>query len=133
MGSSAAPISGFYPNWGQIDVRCLNATETSKNLPDYIRENPDTWMFDDAESCCKRYYHFAEAQCIAKTIGGTVPASGKWYVNHPEEICVRDCAKEDGELCGGNAHNWDQLFDTPNDCCENKVSTAYCFDNDRQR
>ena len=41
-GDSLTTPDGWYPSWGNSDVKCLNTTDTSgsNNLPDYIRKDP---------------------------------------------------------------------------------------------
>jgi len=121
-GGSGTVPSGFYPNWGGTQTRCFNSTETADTLPDYMRRSPEEWFSDDVESCCERHYNWARSDCTSLS-GGSVSeqATNKWYVNHQEEICEQDCAKENGGSCGGLAKPWDTLHDSASACCEAKL------------
>jgi len=46
-------VEGFYPNWGQTESKCINATETAP--PGYMLSNPSYWLYDDLDDCCKNY------------------------------------------------------------------------------
>ena len=117
MGDSATLPIGFYPNWGKAEIKCL---ESSEKMPDYIITNP-SYMYSDIESCCDRYYSWSFNECIAGSGGSSTLASGtsNWYVNHPDEICQKDCPKTEGGSCGGTAKSWDQLYASASQCCKN--------------
>lgn len=119
-GVGTAP-SGFYPNWEGTKPKCLNSTETPDELPDYMWENPE-WLSDDLETCCETHFGWAKSECIGRS-GGDISAlaTGKWYVNHQDQICQQDCA-EAGGTCGGLAKPHDTLYDTPAACCAEKLS-----------
>ena len=110
--------SGYYPNWGSSEIKCL---ESSTEMPGYVLDNPDQWLYDDIEACCKNYYNWEKDACIENS-GGSVAslATLGWYVNHEYEVCVQDCSG-DGP-CGGLADSWDQLYSTVSDCCDSQLS-----------
>ena len=54
VGDEGTAISGYWPNWGFQDIKCLNNTE--KKLPEYMQLDQGKWLYDDAESCCENYY-----------------------------------------------------------------------------
>ena len=92
-------------------------------MPDYMRASPQQYLYDDIESCCENYYQWEEDVCIENSGGNTVAtATGKWYVNHQEEVCVQDCPKSVGGYCGGLAKEWDQLYNSEKDCCDVQLS-----------
>jgi len=119
-GTHEIPI-GFYPNWGATEIKCL---ESSVAMPDYVRNNPNQWLHNDIESCCENHYNWEYNTCISGS-GGTsssLSGTGKWYVNHIEEICQQDCPNSGNVTCGGPANSWEQLFDSATDCCSSQLS-----------
>jgi len=115
--------SGFYPNWGQAEKKCLNITETADDMNVNI---PSTWLADNMESCCEQHYIWAYNECISLTGGSPLlTATGKWYVNHEKMICQMDCP-EGGSVpdpkCGGLANTWNTLYESAATCCEQKLS-----------
>ena len=59
-------------------------------MPDYMRANPQQYLYDDIESCCENYYQWEEDVCIEASGGNTVATTtGEWYVNYQEEVCVQ--------------------------------------------
>jgi len=118
-GDSGTVPSGFYPNWGTSETKCLNSSETPETLP-YNLEN---WLENDIESCCKRNFNWAYNDCVYLSSGSlNLAATNKWYVNHQDKICQQDCPKEGGGPCGGLVDQWNTLFDTAAACCEEKLS-----------
>jgi len=117
VGSVTLP-SGFYPNWGGFETKCLNSTKATTTLPDYMQKNPQQWLVDDVESCCKEHYNWVYNDCISLSgANSAATATLKWYVNYDEEICQQDCPSEGGEPCGGLAKQWNVLYETPASCC----------------
>lgn len=120
-GENAVTPSGYFPNWGGTSgtaEKCLNDGEL---LPEYMQNDPDTWLMDSVEKCCERYFSWTYNDCIVATSGGSVTSTGslKWYFDG--DICTQDC-REDGALCGGFANSWNELFDTASACCAGKLS-----------
>lgn len=89
------------------------------------QRNPKLWLYDNVESCCSNYFHWSLDECLLVSGGssGASPGTGKWYVNHKDSVCQRDCAKEDGDSCGGTAKRWETpLYDSAAACCKEKLS-----------
>ena len=120
MGNSLAPSGLFYPNWEGNEFLCLS----DGNEPSYMRNKPDTWLYPDIESCCQRYYGWAFNDCVVASGGMSMSSSTrKWYANFQINICVQDCIVDAVDpTCGGLAKSSDQLFETPDSCCEVKLS-----------
>ena len=119
-GTAESIPNGFYPDWAESGLKCLNSTEA---MPNYMRKNPDLWLQDDVESCCRQYFRWSYGDCVTSSGGSlSAVATGKWYVNNKEEICQQDCPEGDGAACGGNANAWDTLYSTAASCCEEKLS-----------
>ncbi|KAL7539345.1 hypothetical protein ACHAXR_009202, partial [Thalassiosira sp. AJA248-18] len=119
-GGTLPFLGGFYPNWGATEMKCL---ESSDEMPDYMRNNPSQWLYNDVETCCENYYHWDYNDCIAGSGGSsTSSATGKWFVNHLEEICHQDCPSSGNVTCGGLANSWDELYDSAFDCCSSQLS-----------
>jgi len=119
-GSAANVPTGFYPNWGNPDSKCLNSTET---MPDYMQKNPTQWLFPDIESCCTKYYNWDHGKCVVGSGGNpSESATMKWFVVEEDKLCRQDCPEDSGVTCGGSAERWDTLFDTAEKCCEGKLS-----------
>jgi hypothetical protein len=107
----------------------------NNQAPAYMTSNPTTWMFNDQNSCCKKYYPWSLAKCmsiasvspttssssgiITTTTTTIAPGSGKWYMNWSKYKCVKDCIG--GFQCGGLAKSWDQLYTTQSACCADKA------------
>lgn len=53
-------VRGFYPDWGESET-CIDVVDT---MPDYMRNNPEHWLFDDIEGCCNRHYGYDYARCV---------------------------------------------------------------------
>jgi hypothetical protein len=109
-------IMGYYPNWGEAGTKCSNSVNS---MPKYMQTNPDIWIHDDIETCCKNYFGYALGECISSS-GGEVLTSGKWYVNYKRTVCQMDCINGGG-ACGGIAHSWDELYDSAGECCKEKL------------
>ena len=86
------------------------------NAPPYQKLNPSTWLYNNIEECCDRYYPGTEkAQCMYKK------GSGLWYVDYKNDKCTLDCVNsEPGSLCGGPALGRELYLD-PKSCCEAKL------------
>ena len=75
---------------------CISGLNNNQ-APAYMTSNPTTWMFNDQNSCCKKYYPWSLAKCmsiasvspttssssgiITTTTTTIAPGSGKWYMN----------------------------------------------------
>jgi hypothetical protein len=121
-GSSIAPVYKFYPAWAinEYDAKCINGTDA----PGYMKKSPNLWLFDDASSCCKRYYEYAGSQCLVDS-GGTSSsvATNKWYVDYSNDVCVKDCDDSNDAQCGGLAELWQrsEMFVDSDSCCKKKL------------
>ena len=92
-------------------------------MPDYMRFNPELWLFENIEDCCENYYSWEKDECMEGSGGGhVITATGKWYANHQDLICQRDCIEGSDGTCGGLAYDWDQLYDTAEECCNMQLS-----------
>lgn len=65
-GDSGTLPNGYYPNWGNVEVKCLKSSE---EMPPYIRAEPEKWMYNDIAACCKRYYSWAYNDCVTGSGG----------------------------------------------------------------
>jgi len=83
------------------------------NAPLYQKLKPSTWLYDNLEDCCDRYYPGTEkAKCMDEK------GSGLWHVDYKNDKCVLDCVNSDADtLCGGLASGKDLYLD-PKSCCE---------------
>jgi len=124
LGDTATVPDGFFPDWGSAEVRCVQSTGAGADaLPDYMAKNPGQWLYPDIESCCKRYYSWEFDGCVTGSGGSTTStATLKWYANHRKNMCVQDCPEDDRDTCGGEAQSWNTLYDSAEECCENKLS-----------
>lgn len=82
---------------------------------------PSSWLYDDLEGCCDRYFGgWNKNKCMGE--GG----SGLWYVDYSSDKCVVDCEEGSGAICGGLAHlDPDELYQDPRSCCENKLPWVF--------
>ena len=82
---SSGSIEGWFPDWsGGLSIKCVNDTAT---IPDYMQRNPSTWLYDDAEGCCSRYFGWEENECLLNS-GETVAedvGTNNWYVDWVRE------------------------------------------------
>ena len=100
MGKSSTAAIGYYPDWDGSESKCLN----DRHVPDYMRQRPAAYIYDDIKSCCKRFYNWEENKCIANSGGGNAAGevgTGKWYVDYYKGSCKQD---NDGE-----AESWHDL------------------------
>lgn len=125
MGTDLTIPIGYYPAWDGT-TKCLNDAD----VPDYMRNNPDEWVYDDLDSCCERYYSYDYNECVVNGGGDAAAlATNKWYVNYIDQKCEKDCDKSVDATCGGPAKSWKSLFDTADGCCESNLSwvaTSVC-------
>lgn len=122
-GSSGPVPSGFFPNWGGTEQRCINSTESPNLLPNYMRQNSEQWLNDDVGTCCERHFNWVYGDCIELSGGNSSEiATNKWYVNQRDEVCQRDCPEGNGGSCGGLARPWNALYETVANCCAQKLS-----------
>merc|ERR1712176_360533 len=103
----------FYPDWENHAGTCLQ----DGNQPLYMELDPATWLFEDLQACCDRYFSgWNNNKCMNQK------GSGLWYVSHQLEKCVTDCLEEKGGTCGGLAHDVsDDLFANPRSCREKEL------------
>lgn len=73
MGDAGTAPSGFYPNWGEAEIKCLDATKTAETMPAYFQNNPEQWTFDNVHACCKQYYSWDYTNCIVRSGGESTP------------------------------------------------------------
>lgn len=123
MGVENTGAIGYYPAWDGSEM-CVN----DSSVPDYMRNKPSSWVYQDIESCCVRYYSYVYADCVTKSGGSSSAiATLKWYVNHVDEICQQDCTT--GGSCGGALPVWKTSFETAASCCKDTLSwiaTSVC-------
>jgi len=121
-GNSATALIGFYPNWGKSETKCLNSTETASTIPDHMMQNPENYLENDIEACCRRHYNWEFSNCISLS-GGSSPstATSDWYVDWSAETCVKNCNDSSDASCGGFAKGWDALYSTSSECCEKRL------------
>ena len=101
MGKSSTVALGYYPDWSQTESKCVK----DANVPDYMRQKAATYIFDDIESCCKRFYNWEANKCIANSGGANAAGkvgTKKWYVDHSKGSC-----KQDND---GGAESWNHLY-----------------------
>lgn len=105
----------FYPDWEGNSGTCLN----DGNIPTYMFNNQQYYLFETLEKCCNRYYSWN----INKCLGSSSPDAGskKWYVKWTDSKCVQDCAVGTSPSCGGIAESWDELHSSQEQCCAKKL------------
>ena len=86
--------------------------------------NRATWYLSSTlEECCERHFNWALNDCMGTQDVGT----GKWYVKYEVGTCFQDCnTGASNSNCGGVAENWQELFSSKADCCDEKM----WYDND---
>ncbi|KAL7470367.1 hypothetical protein ACHAXS_010591, partial [Conticribra weissflogii] len=106
----------YYPDWEGDNKSCKN----DGKQPDYMSNNPTTWMFETLEACCTTRYSWNLDDCMG-TVGLTSAlGSNMWYPNWEGFVCVQDCVG--APPCGGFAENWDSLYDSVEACCDSKLN-----------
>jgi len=113
-GNAGTVPSGFYPNWGGSEQKCINA-------PARI---PGNWLYDNIDSCCERYYSSELSDCIVAS-GGYIPppadGSTEWFVDGFLHKCVKSCNDPADSQCGGFAKSWNEKFNTAAQCCSERL------------
>eukprot|EP00970_Alexandrium_tamarense_P010655 scaffold2189_cov204-Alexandrium_tamarense.AAC.1 len=110
-GGTSNTATLYYPNWEGSDHVCVNDGEA----PDYITQAASTFMFEDLEDCCEKYYWWNMAECLGSAANA---GSNKYYADYRLSKCVKDCTDSDcGGLVGGV---WDELYDDMSVCCAEK-------------
>jgi len=121
VGDAGTVLSGYYPNWGRSEQKCINAPET---LPGYMRNNPGNWLYDNIDSCCERYYISELSECIVAS-GGYIPppanGSTEWFEDELLHKCVKSCNDPADSQCGGFAKSWNEKFNTAAQCCSERL------------
>jgi hypothetical protein len=109
-------VLGWYPDWANEgnDAKC----HLDDNVPNYMRQDPSSWIYPDVDSCCERYYNYAQDECIIAS-GGTAPvAVSKWYPAWAKEGNDSKC------IFGADAPSYMKiqaaiwLYDDASACCE---------------
>lgn len=117
----------WFPDWENTspnNFRCLQDTNTT-NPPEYIANNPTSWLRSTVNDCCERYFGWAFNACITASGGNSTAAAGtvQWYVNWELRQCIQDCpASSSNANCGGLRQPWDPLYATASECCSQKLS-----------
>eukprot|EP01082_Thalassiosira_pseudonana_P004230 g3727.t1 g3727 contig13:15864-17481(+) len=110
-GGTSNTATLYYPNWEGSDHVCVNDGEA----PDYITQAASTFMFEDLEDCCEKYYWWNMAECLGSVANA---GSHKYYADYRLNKCVKDCTDSDcGGLVGGV---WDELYNDKSVCCAEK-------------
>jgi hypothetical protein len=108
----------FYPDWEDGSGTCLE----DGNEPLYMAMGESLWLSDSLVECCLQFYQWVANSCLTFNAGG----SGLWYVDPSINKCVTDCAKENGETCGGLADvSSDRLYSDPKSCCESELQWMF--------
>ncbi|KAL7460889.1 hypothetical protein ACHAXS_001324 [Conticribra weissflogii] len=105
----------YYPDWEGDNKSCKN----DGAQPQYMSNNPSTWMYENLESCCKARYSWNLNDCIGMSGISSTVGSNKWYPDWKKYVCVQDCVGN--SPCGGLAKNWDPIYNTAESCCDNKL------------
>lgn len=124
MGGSSSSASGagsgtsWYADWTSGDETCKN----DGNAPDYMVNNPTTWLYTTQESCCDRYFSYQKSDCMGTSAAAA--ASGKFYPDWAgsNEGCLEDTASSPAPDYMAGSTTW--LFDTLDACCEQHYSWA---------
>ena len=105
----------WYPDWSGGGSTCLADGEIP--VPDYMLSNQNWYLSTTLEKCCERHFYWDINECLGITVVGT----DKWYVSYEDMKCVQDCSG--GALpCGGVANPWEELFNSKEKCCKEKLS-----------
>ena len=115
IGISALAI-GWYPAWAHNDdeAKCTN----DNKIPDYMRNDPDSWVYPDPSSCCEDYYSYDMSNCLTASGVSLTTSEYKfypaWAVENDDAKCINGTdypgyMKRSPEL-------W--LFDDLVDCCQ---------------
>ena len=106
-GVKPAATGDYYPDWsGSTTSTCLN----DNKMPTYMRskESKPWYLSTTLKSCCERFFSWDKVKCMNSEVAGT----NKYYVKYDAGTCVQDT--------DGSAKEWDELFDTKNECCQKK-------------
>ena len=115
MGAAATAL-GYYPAWAHSsnDSKCL----MDNQVPDYMRQSPGVWIYNDVSACCKRYYDYAYDDCVTASGGTATAAVSKWYpswANEGDDVkCIFDTNAPN--YMKKEAGSW--LYDDMSKCCE---------------
>ena len=96
----------------QGEYPCHGRPSSYKELYDTFQQccERQTWWLTD----CSLPYHDADGN----------RNSGLWYVKYETNglsKCTRDCYEGTDENCGGKAEEYDELYETFNECCETRL------------
>jgi hypothetical protein len=87
----------YYPDWENYSGCVVGGA------PDYMKLNPDQWMFTTLAECCETHYPW-----LVECDPSNSKLSNKWCMNWNQNKCAQEC----------NA--WDYTYDTQSECCDQR-------------
>ncbi|KAL3797982.1 hypothetical protein HJC23_013220 [Cyclotella cryptica] len=109
IGFNGTDSHSWYPDWEGDNKACLE----DGGEPSYMTQNPEHYLFNMKQDCCKMHYSWNYVECLGEDEAGS---GEKWYVDW---ISGDDTCKNDGkapEYMIQQPSIW--LFDKHEDCCE---------------
>ena len=108
LGSASTASSGlYYPDYDDSAHICKN----DGNAPQYMTNYPSVWMHSTLLDCCNVNYSWNFNACMGSASAGP---TGKYFISWSVGKCIED----GGGL--GNAENWDILYDSLIQCCNER-------------
>mmetsp|Transcript_31509 Transcript_31509/g.60108 ORF Transcript_31509/g.60108 Transcript_31509/m.60108 type:complete len:784 (-) Transcript_31509:593-2944(-) len=101
-----ALASVWYPSW-KTNQHCLN----DGKQPFYMMRNSASWLFNNRDSCCTRYYSFDYTACMGVEDSGAIGYYPAWDGTGK---CLNDTALP--EYMRLNPSQW--IYDDIDSCCD---------------
>lgn len=98
----------YFPDWLGSEQMCKN----DGTQPPYMSKNPDMWMYDTLDECCKARYSWKYDSCRGAT--GATNGTGQWVKNF-----AGDC-REVGTIDSSDYNSNANTYDTKKACCKNE-------------
>mmetsp|Transcript_14874 Transcript_14874/g.24355 ORF Transcript_14874/g.24355 Transcript_14874/m.24355 type:complete len:387 (+) Transcript_14874:3-1163(+) len=113
LGSLFVGTEKWYPEWG-TDT-CVQDCEGASPCGGAAESWND--LYSSRDQCCTMRFSWNKEVCMGSAAVDV--GSAQWYVSWGSHTCVQDCVG--ASPCGGLAENWDQLFSSKSNCCDEKL------------
>jgi len=106
----------FYPDWEGANKACLD----DGNQPNYMQNNPSTYLSSQKQDCCQKHYSWDYNNCVGAK---KTQNFGKYYPDFDgaKHVCVND-GLQPMYMDLSSAH-W--MYDTLKECCATHYSWNY--------
>ena len=130
--ASACCLAEFGWMENELCVARSNAITVDKYWPDKTKskcfmdskmpaQDLTVQLYNTAEACCRGsigWIDIDHCTAVSSGTGAQAQGSSKFYVDWSAQKCVKDCVLGSDTTCGGVAENWEILYDSTSECCD---------------